>query len=103
VKNWGLQIVLYLYFMQPLIVFLIFNTYETPHDCFKCFNRLGCFRYSSFQYTLEERNRNLEDRLGPGAVKIYQNLIIEAQKEVEIERLLLKSEERKTYVITAEG
>jgi len=78
--------------MNPIVVFLIFNTYETPHDCFECFNRLGSVRYSSFQFTQDERNRNLEVKFGPGAVKIYENLIIEAQKEVDSERLLARSE-----------
>lgn len=73
--------------MNPFFVFLVFNTIETPHDCFTCFNRLSGSRYSSYQYTREESNRNLEAKFGPGAVKIYENLIIQAQKEVEQERL----------------
>lgn len=84
----------------------MFNTYETPHDCFTCFDRLCSARYSSFQYNSEERNRNLENKFGAGAVKNYENLIIEAQKEVEIERLLAQGREkdsRPTMVVRPDG
>jgi len=42
-------------------------------------------RYSSFQYNAYERNRNLESRYGIGAVKIEENLMREAQEEVNRE------------------
>ena len=91
--------------MTPLIIFLTFNTFEPPHDCFQCFNRLGSVRYSIFQYTLQERNRILEAKFGLGAVKTYENLIIEAQKEVDRERYLAQSEyhKRLTIVVAADG
>jgi len=78
--------------MNPFMVFLIFDSVEMPHDCFECFNRLPGVRYSTFKYTLQERNRNLEAKFGAGAVKIYENLIIEAQKEVDREWLLARNE-----------
>jgi hypothetical protein len=91
--------------MSPVIVFLAFNTYEPPHDCFACFNRLGSVRYSTFQYTLNERNQFLEAKFGYGAVKAYENLIIKAQKEVDRERYLAQSEyhKRLTMVVAADG
>ena len=78
---------MFLALMNPLIFFLAFNTFQMPHDCFECFNRLGSVRYSTFQYTLREKNENLEAKFGLGAVKTHENLIIEAQKEVDRERL----------------
>lgn len=44
-------------------------------------------RYSSFQFTAYERNKNLEQRYGKGAVRIYENLVAQAQKEVDRENL----------------
>ena len=71
--------------VSPIIVFLAFNTFETPHDCFECYNRLPGVRYSSFQYSAYERNQNLESRYGIGAVRMHENLMREAQKEVDLE------------------
>lgn len=77
---------MYLINLSPFIAYLLTNTFfHEPHDCFECYNRLPGVRYSSFQYSAYERNRNLEARYGNGAVKIYENLVIEAQKEVDRE------------------
>jgi hypothetical protein len=67
---------------------LFTNTFLlVPHDCFECFNRLPGVRYSSFQFTAYERNKQLEQRYGKGAVRIYENLVAQAQKEVDRENL----------------
>ena len=55
--------------LSPYIIFLTTNTYMRPHDCFDCYNRLPGVRYSIFQYTTYERNKNIELRYGMGAVK----------------------------------
>lgn len=74
--------------LDPFFIFLLINTCWEPHDCFECFNRLPGVRYSIFQYSAYERNRNLEERYGRGAVKIYEDLVREAQKEVDRENLM---------------
>ena len=71
--------------LAPIMVFLAFNSYYAPHDCFNCYNRLPGVRYSSFQYSAYERNQNLESRYGIGAVRMHENLMREAQKEVDLE------------------
>lgn len=71
---------------DPFFVFLAFNSFSQSHDCFECFNRLPGVRYSSFQYTLEERNHNLEIRQGRGAVRNFENLLKDAEAEAEAER-----------------
>ena len=72
--------------LDPFYVFLLTNLIWEPHDCFECYNRLPGVRYSSFQYNAFERNRNIELRYGKGAVRIYEDLVRQAQKEVEKER-----------------
>ena len=92
--------------MNPFLVFLVVNSYQTPHDCFTCFNRLPSKRYSSYQYTQEESNHNLEQKFGLGAVKKYEELIRLAEQEVEQERMLNQNIGRPrqaTMVRTAEG
>ena len=76
-------------------MFLTNHTLTEPHDCFECFNRLPGVRYSSFQYSKYERNKILESRYGRGAVLIYEKLVKEAQKEVDLERLAQGGRERR--------
>ena len=88
-KNYKFNIA-YSYFLKVILletfaVFLVNYTYRKPHDCFECFNRLSGVRYSSFQYTKYESNKNLEQRYGQGAVRIYEQLYQQALEEVERE------------------
>jgi hypothetical protein len=74
-----------LLFLSPFFIFLATNTWQKPHDCFECYNRLPNVRYSSWQYSAFERNQLLESRYGRGAVRIYEDLIRQAQDELEQE------------------
>ena len=65
----------------PFIPYFILITWQEPHDCFECFNRLS-IRYSIFQYTQEERNIYREHQVGQGAIERHANLVHrETEKE----------------------
>ena len=85
-NNWWVSLIVRVLLLDPFFVFFMTNTWgQEPHDCFECYNRLPGVRYSSFQYSAYERNRNLESRYGKGAVKIYEDLVRQAQQEVDRE------------------
>lgn len=57
------------------MLYFLFLSLTTPHDCFVCFNRLPNKRYSIYQYTQLERNNYREKQFGKGAVQRYKELV----------------------------
>jgi hypothetical protein len=58
-------------------IYFLTVTFSTPHDCFECFNRLPNKRYSIYQFTQDERNRQRDRQYGKGAIERFESLLRE--------------------------
>ena len=94
----------YFFLTSPFILYFAILTFQEPHDCFECFNRLPYKRYSIFQYTKLERNHNLENRYGKGAITRFEELVRQDQKKAEAKKeQQLRASRRKTVVRASDG